>query len=396
MPSKSHTPQTKPVVGQTKTAAHSTRRPVAPPVFRPQPTPKALQPRMANSVANRKPPVAPPVFRPAANNLVQQKTISQLHASKVGAPHRVVQLSPRKFDRSENFQHEKRQYQKIASRYYGENVKQWLEEMQREPGIVGKQAQEVLRKISGERIGENDWKRLEWYIDWVNRAVDAQNASSGKTVTQDDTTHRLGVPMSKQGKIGLKYADYDDYVAKKKQRQGQISQHINARDVENMIRGATGGASEVEAKLFINGQPQTVTRERPRLKLQHEDAFSIPFGNHNHEINKSRNDGEVVVLAKALEILVNDLNAQGTHLHKLALVGPYGACDGCKDRIRLFKQAWRKAKTDANTAGSLVITYFYRNQAAPGPDRKDSQYGWDQARQNSIDGTAYYYWSTVC
>ena len=164
-----------------------------------------------------------------------------------------------------------------------------------------------------------------------------------------------------------------------------------------MIVGATGGASEVGAKLFINGQPQVVTRvkPKPKEKVPHEDTFSIPYGTHNHEIDKSSGDGEVVVLAKALEILINDLKTQGAHQHKLALVGPYGACDGCKDRIRSFKQQWNKAKTEANTAGSLLITYFYRNEAAPGPDRKDSQYGWHQSRQGSIGGVDYYYWSTV-
>ena len=392
---------------QTKTAvfAQSTRRPVAPPAFRPQATPKVMQPKMANSVANRKPPVAPPVYRPGAKQLVQQKAGSQVHVGKAATPVRVVQLSPRKFDRSKNFLRERKEYdstsqttfKKTASQFYGEKVSQWLTEMTREPGVVGKEARAVLMRIQRDRIGPNDWKKLGWYIDWVNRAVDAHSNSANTSKTKkDDKTHLLGVPMSKQEKIGLKYANSDEYVARKMRRQGQI-RHISARGVESMIVGATGGASEVGAKLFINGQPQVITRvkPKPKEKLPHEDTFSIPYGTHNHEIDKSSGDGEVVVLAKALELLVNDLKTQGAHQHKLALVGPYGACDGCKDRIRSFKQQWNKAKTEANTAGSLLITYFYRNEAAPGPDRKDSQYGWHQSRQGSIGGVDYYYWSTV-
>lgn len=58
----------KPGIAQLKTGvsvtAHTTRRPVAPPIYRPQPAPKTVQPKMANVVMNRKPPVAPPVYNP--------------------------------------------------------------------------------------------------------------------------------------------------------------------------------------------------------------------------------------------------------------------------------------------------------------------------------------------
>lgn len=59
-------PQLKSVVAQPKTgvSAQSFKRPVAPPVYRPQATPKAAQPKMAHDALNGKPPVAPPVFRP--------------------------------------------------------------------------------------------------------------------------------------------------------------------------------------------------------------------------------------------------------------------------------------------------------------------------------------------
>jgi hypothetical protein len=69
----------KPVTAQLKTglSAQSIKRPVAPPVYRPNTTPNAAQPKMANGVVNRKLPVAPPVYRPEAKKIVQPKIISQ-------------------------------------------------------------------------------------------------------------------------------------------------------------------------------------------------------------------------------------------------------------------------------------------------------------------------------
>lgn len=75
-----HAPQIRPVTAQLKTgiSAQSIKRPVAPPVYRPNTTtPNAAQPKMANGVVNRKLPVAPPVYRPEAKKIVQPKIISQ-------------------------------------------------------------------------------------------------------------------------------------------------------------------------------------------------------------------------------------------------------------------------------------------------------------------------------
>lgn len=70
----------KPVTAQLKTdiSAQSIKRPVAPPVYRPNTTTtNAAQPKMANGVVNRKLPVAPPVYRPEAKKIVQPKIFSQ-------------------------------------------------------------------------------------------------------------------------------------------------------------------------------------------------------------------------------------------------------------------------------------------------------------------------------
>lgn len=66
-PQAGHAPQFKPAVAQLKTgvSAQSVKRPVAPPVYRPQSGQKIVQPKTAHPAQlNRNPPIAPPVYRP--------------------------------------------------------------------------------------------------------------------------------------------------------------------------------------------------------------------------------------------------------------------------------------------------------------------------------------------
>ena len=86
-----HAPQLRPAatqVAQQKTPAQSVKRPVAPPVYRPQATPKAVQTKATKSSLSGKPVVAPPVYRPQATpKAVQTKTTkSSLSGKPVVAP----------------------------------------------------------------------------------------------------------------------------------------------------------------------------------------------------------------------------------------------------------------------------------------------------------------------
>ena len=58
----------------------------APPVFRPQPTPKAVQPKMANGAPDRKPPAAPPVYRPQQTPKVLQTKSALPQSPQAGRP----------------------------------------------------------------------------------------------------------------------------------------------------------------------------------------------------------------------------------------------------------------------------------------------------------------------
>ncbi len=66
-----------------------TKQPVAPPVYRPQQTPNALQPKVANGAVKHNPPSAPPVYRPRSKpQIVRQKAAvaSQMRTSPVAPP----------------------------------------------------------------------------------------------------------------------------------------------------------------------------------------------------------------------------------------------------------------------------------------------------------------------
>lgn len=120
------------------------------------------------------------------------------------------------------------------------------------------------------------------------------------------------------------------------------------------------------------------------------------LGTSSHiEQEISKDDGEAALLSTALTVLKNDLEAKRgwvNVVHELAIVGPAGACDGCKDKIRKFKAAWagfaRKAgypRVGAGTA-TLTVSFYYknshynRNRKNPGlGTRKEglpTKYGW--------------------
>ena len=89
--------QFKPVVAQLKTpvSAQSIKRPVAPPVYRPQAKPMTAQPKMAKGAVNRKPPVAPPVYRPQQlPKVLQTKSSSPASQQRVGQAQRQPIAAP--------------------------------------------------------------------------------------------------------------------------------------------------------------------------------------------------------------------------------------------------------------------------------------------------------------
>ena len=105
-----HTPQCKPVVGrlQTSVSAQSVKRPVAPPVYRPQPVPRVLQPKIANEAIVLKPPKmavgapadrtlkAPLVYRPQPKVNAPRSLPAQMKSMSLRAPSQNVLMQPKK------------------------------------------------------------------------------------------------------------------------------------------------------------------------------------------------------------------------------------------------------------------------------------------------------------
>ena len=88
-PATKHASQLKPAIAQLKTAgtAQSVKRPVAPPVYRPQQGPGVLQKKGSSTHSKTmgqapRGPIAPPVYRPEVKKVVQPKAISQIRQTE--------------------------------------------------------------------------------------------------------------------------------------------------------------------------------------------------------------------------------------------------------------------------------------------------------------------------
>jgi hypothetical protein len=179
----------------------------------------------------------------------------------------------------------------------------------------------------------------------------------------------LGVPPSARAKIGegRKYATVEDYQQVKSLKQ-TTRNHVPLNVVKSTLKSTHGGAENVELVLKLaDGDKQVFKRDK--CVSTYSDLFSTPFSAHDHEIDVSKGDGEVRVLsmayAKCEEDLKTHRDSKAVRVHQIGLVGPYGPCDGCKERIKKFKAEWLKLAASANCSASLVVTYFYRHGAEP-------------------------------
>ena len=282
-------------------------RPVAPPVYRPQPTPLVLQ---------RKTAVAPPVYKPAP---VQTKGAAVQRAARPAPP----------------------------------------------------KASAVIQRMED----------------------------------PNTTQHFPGRPPSSRNRDARHH-----YSQQKVNRQGQLN-HIDHRGIADTefhrVIGSTD-AKAVRVIVYVDNQER-----QPAGNQEFVDLFKHPAQKHVEHV-VSDEDAEVTPLSSALACFENDLIESGARqniTHRLALIGPYGACDGCKDRIRLFKNLWREMarRYRPGMATNLIVTYFYhkvdtqhrsvtnydlaeargqrmkKGEAKQSYRNEESQYGWDESRQFGID-----------
>lgn len=194
----------------------------------------------------------------------------------------------------------------------------------------------------------------------------------------------IGVPPSLKTEVYLP----NSYLSHKKTRQQQ-RRHIDVEkgEIENRIVEIRDDkdATNVTAYLYIDGA-LTQLRE----PTNNVNPFGRPFGQSSPEITASEHDSEARLLNKVLETCRNDFAGsqydEDEHTYELALVGPHGACDGCKDRLRLFKQQWKLLMEPAQGPRSLVITYFYTQETSK-QRSNTTRYGWTEALVGEVEFT---------
>jgi hypothetical protein len=96
------------------------------------------------------------------------------------------------------------------------------------------------------------------------------------------------------------------------------------------------------------------------------------------QVTSTTDDGEVPELKKALKSFIAYMATarQPRERFTLALSGPYGPCNGCKQRIQRFLALWQGKVRELLAVGvqaELIVTYQYSN--APQVMR-DNYYGW--------------------
>lgn len=229
-------------------------------------------------------------------------------------------------------------------------------------------------------------RHLPNFVSDKQKDVEALRSFAEKLLGEVQGQVVLGAPP----KIAPEIYDTEAYFERKQLKQFEKT-HINLSRVEALIeqKKISKEASDVTAVLFISEAKQTLP------SIEGSQTFAKPFQQTNPEIVSSSGDGEVKPLTQALEKCKTDLNtnrqSQAARNYELALVGPYGACDGCKDRLRAFKTEWRELAKQSAGVRNLTITYFYTNTKEPFRQGK-TLYGWnEQLEGTTSEETPYYY-----
>lgn len=100
-------------------------------------------------------------------------------------------------------------------------------------------------------------------------------------------------------------------------------------------------------------------------------------GKCEHSVSKS--DGEVLLLSGVLDKLLQDDRADPV----VVLCGPFGACHGCKDRVRKLCTLWRARTQNGKT---LTVHYIYQNVHRAVRDGLATIYGDDADPRAKLTG----------
>ena len=128
------------------------------------------------------------------------------------------------------------------------------------------------------------------------------------------------------------------------------------------------GAEDASAECRINGNFYT-----DAVSLTKTQISEIEKPDSELNVTKTVNDGEVSLLKAALGRFCHYLeaaarktvNRRTQHAFTLDFDGAYGACTGCRKRIRKFIDLWKNKCTEILRGGeqaTLTITFTYANE----------------------------------
>lgn len=194
------------------------------------------------------------------------------------------------------------------------------------------------------------------------------------------------IPHLKQEKEDTKkYASKSEYVRIRKEHQEQ-PRHvaIAPEDLEGLLLAVEGRQADyMEGIAYIDGEAHVVV-----TSTTWKSDLEAPFPHdHGGEYDVSKGDVEVGFLSGALDLFVGDLKTHTlsstyeseSRVHELVLADRYGACDGCKDRIKRFKRLWHTQAQSFQSRAQLKVTYVYHETFEQSRSGSKSLYGWHEA-----------------
>lgn len=385
--------------------------PTAPPVYRPQPMPRVLQPKATAPVQPapqaKRPPTAPPVYNPQpVPRVLQAKKATAAHAPSVSnkkgvtvspitqsgrilqahGTHAAPKAPPHGAGAPAGPAPHLRPRGIVIQRKLGNKTLEKIANyILTNPGVVGK-----LTFEWGAAEDDPSWllpdKFLAPNYDVLKKGLEAENAK----VTEEHI-EQLRATLAKVKGTGLRLippqvqlvqvnvpviAHLDEF----HRNTDQVENSHNPQDVLGHM--TVTGAATVE---IGGGRDDNVNYSTEEDNLLDSQVAEI------QRPERTKNDGEVRVLVRALKYFtkqmqaVNNRNKQLTFT--LAISGPEGPCDDCRARLDNFVAYWKqKVKKYINNGvqANLKITSKYFK--APGLRNSGRYYGW---QADSASGPPY-------
>ena len=318
-------PQPTPKVLQRKTAprqqphgAGPKRPPAAPPVYRPQPVPKVLQrkataqPRLSPSTQPNRLPVAPPAYRPQPVPRVLQRKVAQGRplpvGEKINPAARVIQRLVLRLgeDKAVNASAERLE-QKLDKQG---QIKPGHEPMPKDTGLANLGKQEKLHIVGHGTQVEND----SGLVTHVTHLGDYNPEELA------DYLIKLGLREDYQGQIVLQSCntgtgDENNYAVMFQQALSKRKRNVSVKAMKGRTKITREGkavvASHEQYQEFMKQAKVVESESDLRLKnLKHWNQKSSEFIQHYHSISDPSEKAEYLARLEELNEKLKDRKAQ--------------------------------------------------------------------------------------